>query len=138
MSTYNYLMQYSFPSSFLLILIFFTSILLSLQLCDPSHKQLEHWSDSGPRWAAPWRAIMCLDVFLFSSTYTDAWCLPHTCTPTWPAPARPTLSARSGFNWMIGTLRTLNVSVIQTLSRSHRLLQAPPLSFKANPLSPVK
>lgn len=51
---------------------------------------------------------------------------------------RLALSARSGFNWMIGTLLTLTVSVIQTLNRSHRLQQAFPLGFKANPLSPAR
>lgn len=47
-------------------------------------------------------------------------------------------SAQSGFNWMIGTLLTLVVSVIQTLSRSHRLQQAPLLSIKANHVSPAR
>lgn len=52
--------------------------------------------------------------------------------------ARLALSAQSGFNWMIGTLLTIAVGVIQTQNRSHRLQQALPLSIKANPLSPAR
>lgn len=52
--------------------------------------------------------------------------------------ARLALSVRSGFNWMIDALLTLTVSVIQTLGRSHRLQQAPPLRIKANLLSPAR
>lgn len=67
------------------------------------------------------------------------WCVQlatrlHTCFTH----ARLASSAWSGLDWMMGTLLALAVSVIQTPNRSHRLQQAPPLSIKANPLSPAR
>lgn len=55
-----------------------------------------------------------------------------------PAHARSALSAWSGFNWMTGVPLTAAVGFIQTLRCSHRLQQVPPLSMKANPLSPAR
>lgn len=62
---------------------------------------------------------------------------PHACECV-HARARPALSARSGFNWTTGALRSAAVGVIQTQKGSHRLQPAPPLSIKADPLSPAR
>lgn len=74
--------------------------------------------------------VFCLPVCMLMNPVGHTFAYVHT-------RARMALSARSGFNWMMDTLLTLTVSVIQTLNRSHRLQQASPLSIKANPLSPA-
>lgn len=101
----------------------------SSQLCDPSHQQLgQHWRELGPRRATP-SCVFCAGLcFCLPLCMSIAYVLAH---------ARLASSAQSGFNWLIGTLLTLAVSVVQTQSCSHRLQQVPPLSNKANPLSPV-
>lgn len=113
---------------------FHLCVWLSSQLSDPSQQQLgQHWRELGPRRATPLVLVLCLLVFLFALVYVNVCGWPHACIR-----ARLALSARSGFNWLMGTLLTLTVSVIQTQSRSHRLQQVSPLSIKANPLSPVR
>lgn len=112
-------------------------IWLSVQLCDPSHQQLgQHWRELGPLQTIPGAGVCVCVLLCVFVCLCVCWCVQlatrlHT-------HARLALSAQSGFNWMIGTLLALTVSVIQTLSRSHRLQQASPLSIKANPLSPAR
>lgn len=77
-----------------------------------------NWDNIGGNGGPPWIQL-CVCVFV-----TTRYALAH---------ARLAQSAWSGFNWMISTLLACAVSVVQTLSRSHRLQQAPPLSIKANP-----
>lgn len=121
-------------------LIFFQAcVWLSMQMCDPSHQQLgRRWREPGPGWAVPPVCVfVCLLVFFCSPVCMLARVVGHTLAYV-HAYARPASSARSGFNRMIGTLLTLAVGVIQTLSRSHRLQQAPLLRIKANHLSPAR
>lgn len=99
-----------------------------------------NWDNTGGNWALDEPSPdACYCAFL---CFRSPVCMPmrtvgHTLAYV-QAHARLASSARSGFNWLISTLLTLTVSVVQTLSRSHRLQQAPPLSIKANPLSPAR
>lgn len=92
---------------------------LSSQLRDPKSQATGTTLEEAGVLRAPLRSCVCARVCLF------------VCVDCLRARLAP--SARSGFNWMIGALLACAVSVVQTLSRSHRLQQAPPLSIKANP-----
>lgn len=132
------MLQSSFSSFFSGFSILFpVAFLFSMQLCDPSRQQLgQHRRELGPIEQSPgvhFCACLCFCLYVFR----EVCAVGHTLACV-HVHARTASSARSGFNWMIGTLLTLTVSVIQTLNCSHSLQQTPLLCIKASPLSPAR
>lgn len=83
-------------------------------------------------------ACTCACFLVYPCVRSPPMCTAGQSLANKPAHARLALSARSGFNWMTDVPLTAAVGVIQTPRRSHRLQQVPPLSIKANPLSPAR